>query len=282
MKNEQQVWANLRKAGLAVVTVFFFVSCGNNKQLTTGSAEDAIEQLPMFQDSANVVTLKTGYYELEEANARYKLRQLAANELLTYSAEQINEYIPAGYWSKAKTIPHVFVTVALTEKGKKYIVTEPIKDKDSEDLKNKNKEETYPESSVVENEQIPLRNPQEGSNDVSNNDSSSSYDNSGNNDSSDSYTSSEESSEYKKAKAKEHSEVLNLLGYKLKVYKVKNLVCTEETMKNGKASCDAILEINETTPFGRIMASIKKGDRQLAKNIQFSYYIDKGWQVNQE
>ena len=120
------------------MAVSAFVSCGNNKEFTSGRAEDAIEDLPMFQDSANVTTLKVGYYEENDAAVRYKLRQLAANEMLTYSAEQINEYIPASYWNRAKTKEHVFITVSLTEKGKKYIVNEPIKDKESKELENKN------------------------------------------------------------------------------------------------------------------------------------------------
>ena len=73
-----------------------------------------------------------------------------------------------------------------------------------------------------------------------------------------------------------------MLAYKLKVYKVKNLICTEESMKDGKASCDAILEVSDSTPFERILNSAYKGDRQMAKNIKFFYYIDKGWQVKNE
>lgn len=118
MKNKLNVWANLCKTGLAIMAVSAFVSCGNNKEFTSGRAEDAIEDLPMFQDSANVTTLKVGYYEENDAAMRYKLRQLAANEMLTYSAEQINEYIPASYWNRAKTKEHVFITVSLTEKVK--------------------------------------------------------------------------------------------------------------------------------------------------------------------
>ena len=54
MKNKLNVWANLCKTGLAIMAVSAFVSCGNNKEFTSGRAEDAIEDLPMFQDSANV------------------------------------------------------------------------------------------------------------------------------------------------------------------------------------------------------------------------------------
>ena len=63
MKYKLNVWANLCKTGLAIMAVSAFVSCGNNKEFTSGRAEDAIEDLPMFQDSANVTTLKVGYYE---------------------------------------------------------------------------------------------------------------------------------------------------------------------------------------------------------------------------
>ena len=282
MKNKLNVWANLCKTGLAIMAVSAFVSCGNNKEFTSGRAEDAIEDLPMFQDSANVTTLKVGYYEENDAAMRYKLRQLAANEMLTYSAEQINEYIPARYWNRAKTKEHVFITVSLTEKGKKYIVNEPIKDKESKELENKNKEQTYPESTVADNEQIPLRNPQTTESDVAqSSDSGSSYNNN-NSYSSSSNSSVKEKSMYQKAKDKEYSESHNMLAYKLKVYKVKNLICTEESMKDGKASCDAILEVSDSTPFGRILNSAYKGDRQMAKNIKFFYYIDKGWQVKNE
>lgn len=277
MRNKQSLWSNLCKAGLAIVAVSAFVSCGN-KEFTSGRAEDAIEDLPFFQDSANVVTLKAGYFEENDASTRLKLRQLAANEMLTYSAEQINEYIPAGYWTSAKTIPHVFVTVALTEKGKKFVVTEPIKDKDAEELKNKNKEEKYPEAGVVEAEQITLRNPQAGSPAPENNENTeSNYEDSGSSDSS--YSSSEDASPYKLAKEKEKTDIYNMLSCKLKVYKVKNLVCNEESMKESKASCDAITEIKDATPFGRILSGVKNGDRQMNKNIQFIYYVDKGWQV---
>ena len=281
MKGKQSVWANLCKTELAIVAVSALVSCGDNREFTTGRAEDAIEDLPMFQDSANVVTVKAGYWEENDVSMRYKLRQLAANEMLTYSVEQINEYIPASYWSRAKTKSHVFVTVALTEKGKKYIVSEPIKDKDSEELKNKNKDKTFPESSISEEEQIPLRNPQTSENEEMASDGSNSS-SSGNNSYRSSSYSGEEPNMYQKAKDKEHSESYNMLGYKLKVYKVKNLICTEESMKEGKASCDAILEVSESTPFGRILGTTYKGDRQLIKNIKFFYYIDKGWQVKND
>lgn len=280
MKDKQNVWANLCKSGIAIMAVSAFVSCGNNKEFTSGRAEDAIEELSIFQDSANVVTLKTGYYEENDASTRHKYRQLAANEMLTYSAEQINEYIPATYWSRAKTNTHVFITVALTEKGKKYIVNEPVKDKDAEEMKNKNKEQTYPEDGVSSDEQIPLRNPQTTEDDnIKSSSSNSSRTNPYNIPSS---STAKEPSMYQKAKDKEYSESHHMLAYKLKIHKVKNLICTEESMKEGKASCDAILEVSDATPFGRILSYVRKGDRQSAKNIKFFYFIDKGWQVKND
>lgn len=122
---------------------------------------------------------------------------------------------------------------------------------------------------MADNEQIPLRNPQTTESDVAqSSDSDSSYNNN-NSYSSSSNSSVKEKSMYQKAKDKEYSESYNMLAYKLKVYKVKNLICTEESMKDGKASCDAILEVSDSTPFGRILNSAYKGDRQMAKNIKF-------------
>ena len=60
-----------------------------------------------------------------------------------------------------------------------------------------------------------------------------------------------------------------MLSYKLKVYKVKNLICTEESMKDGKAPAVRFLKLAILPPFGRILNSAYKGDRQMAKNIKF-------------
>lgn len=49
-------------------------SCGSDS-LSKGSAEGALEdQLVMFQDSSQVVRLNTGYYELDDADARFQLK----------------------------------------------------------------------------------------------------------------------------------------------------------------------------------------------------------------
>ena len=52
--------------------------------------------------------------------------------------------------------------------------------------------------------------------------------------------------------------------------------------KNWKIKTRNKLEVSDSTPFGRILNSAYKGDRQMAKNIKFFYYIDKGWQVKNE
>ena len=52
MKNKLNVWANLCKTGLAIMAVSAFVSCGNNKEFTSGRAEDAIEDLQCFKTAS--------------------------------------------------------------------------------------------------------------------------------------------------------------------------------------------------------------------------------------
>lgn len=275
-------WNGLCKAGLVVAAICMCASCGDNKTFSEGNAEDAIEEMNMFQDSANVVQLQTGFYELNDAEVRYKLRQLAANEMITYKAEQINEVIPAGYWSPAKLVTHVFVTVGLTEKGQKYVVTEPVKDKDAKELENEVDKTKYPEAKVAEEEQVPVKNPnetlpvEEGSAESSSVSSGSSYSSSS---SSSSSSSMKEQSLYKQTKQKESTETVQVLAFQVKVKKVKNLVCTEEMQKEGRATCDAVIEVDDATPFGRVLAGLYDGDKRSLDGIELTYYVDKGWQV---
>ena len=71
-------------------------SCGGNDgEFTKSAAEDALEEMDVFEENAHTVKFETGYYEMNDADYRLKLLKLAANEVITYKAEQINEYIPA-------------------------------------------------------------------------------------------------------------------------------------------------------------------------------------------
>lgn len=286
MNKKMKMNSTLSLAGALLMGVAFLSACGgNSKEFNASSAEKAIEKSQALQDSASTVNLLTGYYELNDADARLKLRQLAANEMLTYSAEQINEYIPASYYRPARTREHIFVTVALTEKGKKYVVEQPIKSEYKDLLKNEPSTKTFPESTVAADEQIKLVNPptaeQNGEvetdgpmdeNDVPN----VGYESEGS-----SSASAKASTPYEKAQKRANSNKLNMLAMQLKVYKVLNLRNTEEMMKEGKATCEAILEYDDVTSFGRIIGGITEGNRFRAENLKFNYYNDKGWALEE-
>lgn len=256
-------------------------SCGNNQEFNTSTAENAIEDLPLLQDSANCAQLTVGYYEENDAAERLKLRKLASLGMVTYSAEQINEYIPAGYWSPAKTKEHVFVNVQLTDKGKKYIVTEPFKDLDAKELENPNKDKEFPEDTVAIDEYIPVINPSAtGVTTPTNNTADNNV--AATETVEDNYTPSTISptSPYKAALEKVNTETFNMLAFKIDVKKVFNLICTDEMAKDGKAKCDVILECTDVTPFGRILRNVVEGDKRKETNINFVKYVDKGWQVD--
>ena len=99
--------------------------------------------------------MTVGYYELNCQKQRENLRKLAANGMITYNAEQINEY--DGTQLKST---HVFVNVALTAEGQKCVIEKEYVDSLSKDVDMLNRfaSEKYPMDSVGK-EIIPVRNP---------------------------------------------------------------------------------------------------------------------------
>lgn len=266
--------------GVVVLCVSAMFSCNNsdNSYIKIKDVKSAVEKLDALQDSANVVSLKVGYYEENDADDRFKLRQLAANEMITYKAEQINEY--TNTWWGPRVNEHVFVTVALTEKGNKYVVTEPIK---SEEDVVEIDCESFPESAVPYEEEIPVLNGAkeevlEGEeSDLDHGDVD--YDGEA---STAPATTPQVTNEnmYKLAHARENYSYINVLAFRLKVAEVKDLRCTEEMWQSGSASCKVVLEVHKATPFGRVLRDAYDGVKS-EENISLLYYIDKGWAVNE-
>ena len=86
-------------------------------------------------------------------------------------------------------------------------------------------------------------------------------------------------SEYERAKAREKSELCYVQLYKLDLDKVRNLRCTDDMAKDGRATCEAIFRYVDVTPFGRIIGGVHEGQPQ-AQKCSFTYFNDKGWVVN--
>lgn len=257
-------------------------SCGGNDgEFTKSAAEDALEEMDVFEENAHTVKFETGYYEMNDADYRLKLLKLAANEVITYKAEQINEYIPATRWRSARVKEHVFVTVQLTDKGEKYVIEKPSQTEEEAELVAAVDTKEYPEDKVLQEGPIPVINPQANENTEApveefeeNFDDAFQPDDSPMNNN----TGTTEANEYQKALAKININSVYVLTQEIGIYKVMNLVCNDEMKKSGTASCDFIIEATDVTPFGRILKGVKKGTREKG-SATFKYYIDKGWHV---
>lgn len=257
-------------------------SCGGNDgEFTKSAAEDALEETDVFEENAHTVKFETGYYEMNDADDRLKLLKLAANEVITYKAEQINEYIPATRWRSARVKEHVFVTVQLTDKGEKYVIEKPSQTEEEAELVAAVDTKEYPEDQILQECPIPVINPQANENaEASVEEFEENHDDAFQPDDSpveelDEIT---DTNEYLQALAKININSVYVLTQEIGIYKVMNLVCNDEMKKSGTASCDFIIEATDVTPFGRILKGVKKGTREKG-SATFKYYIDKGWHV---
>ncbi len=284
---------------LAVLSAMCFVSCGGGADDFGKSTakklfkKEAVRQ-HQLEDAA---TVPTGYFECNDGDIRYKLRQLAANEIITYSCDVVKKMervkrtrrVQAGYYYRYWTtesywaneeVNTYFVKVALTEKGKKLVVEEKEvePDEDTKDMK-KDMEidySKYPESSVNVNE-FPSQDAAEeyAETEIAE-------------EAEEEHIEADEmqpdvplradggQSDYDKAKAKENTVEVNLKAYELKVVKARNVRKTGDYT----ASAEILLEYENVTPVGRIIRGVYDGQRILVESVDYTYFEDKGWRVN--
>lgn len=263
---------------VAVVGVLAMVSCGNADvaHITTGDAKKAVEQLDALKNDV-VAELSTGYYEMNNVEYRYKLRQLAANELITYKAEQINEY-KTSYWRGEYVEEHVFVTVELTDKGRKFIA-EQVGDAEEDFFVDYTK---FPEYNVAQEESITLLNPRanEGSEVVATTVEEENHEEAFQPDNTPVAPATTPKDMLEEARAKLHSETVTVTAYRMKVTEISDLKCTEEMWSRGEASCEVKVEVDNATPFGRILLGVYDG-MSHTNNVRLEYFIDKGWSVDE-
>lgn len=258
--------------GMALSAVVL-TSCGGNKrnntQITEDAVKQAVERLSDFQKGKYNVPVEIGYYELNNENARYKLRQLASNGMIAYNAEQINEYDA----NNQLIAEHVFVNVEVTAEGKKYLLEKSYIDSLNcdVDMLNRFASETYPMDDVAKKEIIPVRNPlyvtKDGSEDLTEDQPKEISD-----------VAQASPTLYQTAKSKETVEDVFFLAMSKSIYKIENVVCDELMQKQGNAQADVIIEQTEVTPFGRIVGNFTKGEKERV-HLTLKYFIERGWDV---
>ena len=256
---------------VAFVAALCMISCDEGSESLSASTAKKVlkKEATRLNETEKALGVRIGYFECNDNDDRYQLRQLAANELITYKCEKIKKVIE-GYW-RNDTIDTYFVTTALTEKGQKLVAEEKEIEPTEDEKDVKNDEDfdwsQFPEASVdyqefpeVEKpvEEVIADEPEDGVYDD--------YD----------YDSDEpqkEPSAYDKAKAKESFEYVQLKAFAINIVKARNI----EKTGDFTAVCEFVMEYEDVTPVGRILGKVHDGERFLLNDIHFKYYQDKGW-----
>ena len=273
-------------------------SGGNSQELSASTAKSLLQkEMKRMHADQDYAKVAVGYYECNDDAVRLKLRKLAASEMVTYSCERIQKpervkktrrvqrqgyfysyYDTESYWVN-DTVTTYFVTVALTEKGQKLVVdsipdAEPTDDVKEMKLDFEPDMSKFPESSVPEVEFADENQGQAtdveepGDEDFGAEDVSFSAAPAGN---------GSEASAYELAKAKESVTTVNVKSHVNKIVKVRNIVV--ESVPAAHATGEVLLEVNDATPFGRILNGAYDGTRNVWKDVTFVYYQDKKWKV---
>lgn len=289
---------------MTLVAMLCMVSCSeSNDSLSDSTAKSLVKkELQRLNKLEGCFAIQAGFYECNDNDQRYLYRQLAANELITYKCDKVKKVerkqktrriTRRGYWGFTYTdterywvnedVTTYFVTIELTEKGKKLVMEEkeiqPTDDEKELKLDMEVDNSKFPESKVQldefaePNPKAPVKDSVvEDSVAV---DSIAEVENVVEQPQSQPAAKNKKRTEYEIAKEKENFEVVLLKAYELKIVKARNIMKTGDY----SAVAEIVAEYNEVNAVGRIMGNLVEGKRLLLENITYLYYQDKGWQV---
>lgn len=290
---------NLMKKGVLLLGVVgslvLATSCKDSRESISASKIKSLveENLEERGKSQKYKELHIGYYEENDHDTRYELRQLAAADVITYKAERFeveetynqkhgNWYTGYTYKKVVRKKEHIMVDVALTSKGKRYVV-DGIPEVSDEDVDLLDAPRgVFPEDCVSYEEIFetpkPVEQPEEYETPEVKEESSPSEmeqivesDNA-----SQEAEEVKEPTPYEKALAKVNSSYVIVKTFALEVVKVRDITLNPFL---GEAAAEVIIQTTDTTPFGRIMSGVYDGERDSDK-VSFVYYEDKGWRVD--
>ena len=293
---------------MALVAMLCMVSCSESSDSLSDSTAKSLvkKELQRLNRLEGSFAVQTGYYECNDDHQRYLYRQLAANELITYKCDKVKKMervqktrkvTRRGFWGYAYTdterywvneeVTTYFVTIELTDKGKKLIVEEkeiqPTDDEKELKLDMEVDNSKFPESKVQVDEfaePAPAPAPEpvvEEATDVDTVavDSVAEVVDVVEQPEPKPTAKDKKKSEYDLAKEKENFEVVMLKAYEIKLIKARNIKKTGDYA----AVAEIVAEYDEVNAVGRIFGNLAEGKRFLLENISYQYYQDKGWQV---
>lgn len=288
---------------LLLLVTFFVASCGSDgDSLSASEAKEVInKEIDRLHCNQRYEKIVTGYFECNDDSERFFYRKLAANDVITYKCDKIKRierirksrqvlrgyyftYYDTEYYYVNDTVDTYFVTIALTEKGKAYMIDSlpepnPTDDEEEVMMVNKQLEEQsqllqYPES-MVSFEEFPEEKKADESITVSKGSDTKAY---LNYDQQDSRTNNKKQSEYELAKLKENTSLVYVKLYGINVVKVRNIAVSVMGVPTAKA--EVVYEEKDVTPFGRIISQAIEKKRHVFE-VNFVYYQDKGWVVKE-
>lgn len=298
---------SLLLAVLLSVMALSMVSCSDSPDsLSDGRARRVLnKEMERTHVDQNYVALKTGFFECNENLVRYRYRQLAANELITYKCAKVKKvesvkktrrvkrnyyyysYFDTETYYTKDTVDTYFITVQLTEKGKAFVVDslpEPDPSEDDEDVSLANKKlaeefdsTKFPESKVplVEFPEDRLSNDVVSEEEIIRAEADIPDDMPD-----DGYViGKNDLSEYEMAKSQEKITLVNVKAYKINVLKVRNIALSNTGVPTAKG--EAVLEADDVTPFGRILSRVLEKERHTV-DVEFVFYQDKGWRLKKD
>ena len=279
------------------------LSCSDSPDSLSASKAESLlkKELTRLNQLEGTASIQIGYFECNDNDTRYQYRQLAANDIVTYSCEKVmktervmksrrvqrqsfwGSYTTTeNYWENVE-VPRYFVTIALTDKGQKLVheekEIEPTEDEKDLRLDYEIDLSKFPETSVdiIEFAEATEQDEVEEVKEVEEDFVVEEYED---------YEDVEPVEEntntvtprktaYEIAKEKEYVEVVNLKAYTLDIEKARNIIKTGDFT----ATAEILFEYEDVTPVGRILIGVYEGQRFLQESIRYAFYQDKGWKL---
>lgn len=289
---------------LTTVTLLLGLSAcsGEIKPLSASSAKSALKKEAIFAKDSQVTTFTTGFQEVtdEYLNKLAQLKEAGVVEYTVESATEKREYREGSYWrgyyTVTREINHTFADVKLTPKGQKLVVEEPRKlraDIAKDMALNKDYEEQVPDYMLTAAIPSPIEevtaepDVEEFVEEVVEEVVADTV-------AADTAVIAEEIVEeaaapepvnenaaYEAMMARIETETVNVLLGHYEIVKVKEILCTDDMLKEGKASCTVLVKFVDKTPFGFVLGAPKE-DYINSARIKFIYYQDMGWTVDED
>ncbi|MCQ2607998.1 MAG: hypothetical protein MJ197_04860 [Bacteroidales bacterium] len=285
----------LKISFLSIFSLLLLGACNGKKTVKEITKNEISKLYKPVVDSiqkGDIVSLIVGFYEENNSEQRLLLRKLAAEGVITYEAEKVLD---------DNNNPHIFVKVALTKEGSKWIYSPKqttcaktaVVSNEDVDMKNRFEKEKHVSDSISNEEDIVVINPTEC------------------------YDTivhivpkpvvpekpvwalekvSKELSLYELLSLDVTKDTVQLIGQQRSIFKIRNIICDVtcpnkscglfqffQSKKNKKdvcndfvASAEVIVENSIVTPFGYVLNGNVKGTKSLNK-LSFVFDNESGW-----